>query len=219
MASPVDCWDKKDLIDIYRSEVDIDAEIMDTTRFTNNLSFGMEYDKYISPSLSSHTAADYLQSDATKVQYPLDIRLSSTVYTHVTTLSLCKYKLSFINCRWCRGKAHDHGSDLLVWMIDSGMSLHFTYNIGDFMEYQPMVISIPIWTANNITYVTRLGTVIIPVLTNKGHPYTVHLYSIYHIWDIISQLLSMGTFLLDNLMVYGDAKSITFLQNTGKEFL
>ena len=29
----------------------------------------------------------------------------------------------------------------------------------------------------------------------------------------------MGTFLLDNLMVHGDAKSITFLWNTGKEFL
>ena len=97
MASPVDCWDKKNLIDIYRSEVDIDAEIVDTTRFTNNLSFGMEYDKYISPSLSSHTAADYLLFNAAKVQYPLDIGLSSVVHAHVTTLLLCKHQLSFVN--------------------------------------------------------------------------------------------------------------------------
>ena len=81
-----------------------------------------------------------------------------------------------------------------------------------------MVTPIPIQTGNNITYVTRLGTVIIPVLTDKGHPYIVHLYPVYHIPDITSQLLSMGTFLLDNLTVCGNAKSITFLQNTRKEF-
>ena len=99
MVPPTDCWDEEDLINIYGSDADINTEIVDAAGLTNNLSFIMDYDKYISPFLSSHTAADYLQSDATKVQYPLDIRLSSTVYTHVTTLSLCKYKLSFINCR------------------------------------------------------------------------------------------------------------------------
>ena len=76
-------------------------------------------------------------------------------------------------------------------MIDSGTSLHFTYEIGDFAEYQLMVTPIPIQTANNITYVTGLSTIIIPVLTNKGHPYTVYLYLIYHILDITFQLLSM----------------------------
>ena len=79
------------------------------------------------------------------------------------------------------------------------------------MEYQPMVILIPIQTANNITYVTGLSTIIIPVLTNKGHPYTVCLYLGYYIPDITSQLLSMETFLLDDLMVHGNAKSIIFL--------
>ena len=54
---------------------------------------------------------------------------------------------------------------------------------------------------------------------NKGCPYTVHLYLVYHIPDITSQLLSMGTFLLDDLMVHDDIKSITFLWNTRKEFL
>ena len=99
------------------------------------------------------------------------------------------------------------------------MSLHFTYEIGDFMEYQPIVTLIPIQTANNITYVTGLSTIIIPVLTDKGHPYIVHLYLIYHIPNITSQLLSMETFLLDDLMIHGNAKSISFLWNTGKEFL
>ena len=95
--------------------------------------------------------------------------------------------------------------------MDSGMSLHFTYEIGDFTEYQPMVIPIQIWTVNNITYVTRLDTIIIPVLTNKGYPYIVYLYPVYHISDITPWLLSMGAFLLDDLMVCGNAKSITFL--------
>ena len=104
-------------------------------------------------------------------------------------------------------------------MIDFGVSLYFTYEIDDFIEYQPMVTPIPIWTANNITYVTGLSTIIIPVLTDKGHSYTVCLYLVYHILDITSQLLSMGTSLLNNLTVHGNAKSITFLQNTGKEFL
>ena len=92
------CWDKEDLIDICGSEVDINTEIVDATKLTDNLSFRMDYDKYISSSLSLHTAADYLQSNAAKVQYPLDIRLSSVVHAHVTTLLLCKHKLSFVNC-------------------------------------------------------------------------------------------------------------------------
>ena len=71
-------------------------------------------------------------------------------------------------------------------MIDFTASLHFTYDISDFMEYQPMVILIQIWTVNNITYVTGLDTIIIPVLTDKSHPYTVHLYLVYHIPDITS---------------------------------
>ena len=99
MAPPTDCWDKKDLINIYGSKVDIDTEIADATRLTDKLSFGMDYDKYVSPSLSLHTAADYLLSDAAKVQYILELGLSSVVHTHVTTLSLCKHKLSFVNCR------------------------------------------------------------------------------------------------------------------------
>ena len=174
------------MIDIYRSEADINAEIGDATELTNNLSFRMDYDKYVSPSLLLHTAADYLLSDAAKVQYPLDIGLSSVVHAHVTTFLLCKHKLSLVNCGQCKGKAHDHENDLPVWMIDSSMSLHFTYDIRDFMEYQSMVIPIPIQTANNITYVTRLSTVIIPVLINKSCPYTMHLYLVYHILDITS---------------------------------
>ena len=96
MAPPADCWDKKDLIN--GSEVDIDIEIADAARLTDNLSFRMDYDKYVSPSLLSHTAADYLLSDVAKAQYPLDIGLSSVVHVHVTTLLLYKHKLSFVNC-------------------------------------------------------------------------------------------------------------------------
>ena len=99
MAPPANCWDEEDLIDIYGSKVDIDTEIVNTARLTDNLSFGMDYNKYVSPSLLPHIAADYLLSNAAKVQYPLDIGLSSIVHVHVTTLLLCKHKLSFINCK------------------------------------------------------------------------------------------------------------------------
>ena len=174
MAPPTNCWDKEDLIDIYGSKADINTEIANATRLTNNLSFGMDYNKYVSPSLSSHTATDYLLSDAAKVQYPLDIRLSSVVHVHVTTFLLCKYKLSFINCRQCKRKAHNHESDPPVWMIDSGTSLHLTSDIGDFVDYQPMVTPVLIQTANNIVYVIRLSTVIIPVLTDKNRLMTSH---------------------------------------------
>ena len=154
-----------------------------------------------------------------KVLDQLQIYLSSVVHAYVTTLLLCKYWLSFVNCRWCKGKAYDYESDPPVWMIDSGTSLHFTYDIRDFAEYQPLVIPIPIWTTNNITYVTGLSTIMILVLTDKGCPYTICLYPVYHILDTTSWLLPMGIFLLDNLMVCGNTKSITFLWNTGKEFL
>ena len=98
MVPSTDCWNKDDLIDIYGSKVDIDAEIANAVGLSNNLSFGIDYNKYVSLSLSLHKAADYLLSNAAKVQYPLDIGLSSVVHMHVTTLSLCKHWLSFINC-------------------------------------------------------------------------------------------------------------------------
>ena len=82
-----------------------------------------------------------------------------------------------------------------------------------------MVNPIPIQIVNNIIYITGLGTIIIPVLIDKDHLYTVCLYPVYHILDITSQLLTMGTYLLDNLTVNGDAKSITFLWNTREEFV
>ena len=144
------------MIDIYRSKTDIYTEIVDAARLTNNLSFRMDYNKYVSSSLLLHTAADYLLSSAAKAQYPLDIGLSSVIHAHVTTLLLCKHKLSFVNCGQYKGKAHNHENDPPVWMIDSGAFLHFTYEIRDFTEYQPMVTPIPIWTANNITYVTSV---------------------------------------------------------------
>ena len=131
MVPPTNCWNEEDLIDIYGPKVDINTAIVDAAGLTDNLSLRMDYDKYVSSSLSSHTAADYLLSDAAKAQYPLDIRLSSVVHMHVTTLLLYKHKLSFVNCKWCKGKAHDHENDLPVWMIDSGASLHFTYDISD----------------------------------------------------------------------------------------
>ena len=98
MVPPADCWDEEDLINIYGSKVDIDVEIVDAARLTDNLSFGIDYDKYVSSSLLLHTAADYLLLNAAKAQYPLDIRLSSIVHVHVTTLLLYKHKLSFVNC-------------------------------------------------------------------------------------------------------------------------
>ena len=66
MVPAADYWDEEDLIDIYRSEVDINAEITDTARLTDNLSFGMDYNKYVSPFLSSHIATNYLLSNAAK---------------------------------------------------------------------------------------------------------------------------------------------------------
>ena len=99
MVPPADCWDEEDLINIYGSKVDIDVEIVDAARLTDNLSFGIDYDKYVSSSLLLHTAADYLLLNAAKAQYPLDIRLSSVVHAYVTTLLLYNHKLSFVNCR------------------------------------------------------------------------------------------------------------------------
>ena len=98
MVPPANCWDEEDLINIYMSEADINIETVDAAGLTDNSSFGMDYNKYVSLFLSSHTAVDYLLSNAAKAQYPLDIRLSSVVHAHVTTLLLCKHKLSFINC-------------------------------------------------------------------------------------------------------------------------
>ena len=56
--------------------------------------------------------------------------------------------------------------DKTLWMLDSGASRHFTFNINDFVVYEAIPEKIQVLTATTTTNIIGVGTVIIN--TNQG---------------------------------------------------
>jgi len=98
------------------------------------------------------------------------------------------------------------------WILDSGASRHFTYDINDFVEYET-ITSTPVRTATSYTSIIGKGTVI---LTVNGT--TVRISPVYHIPDLTSRLLSLGQFLKSGLHSRGSAREIS-LQEEENIFL
>ena len=74
-----------------------------------------------------------------------------------------------------------------------------------------------IQTANNVAKVEEAGTVFVThtvqLWNGKAYETTTHLQSIYYLNGLNTHLLSMGEFLLDNQLVIGDHRQLTFLKN------
>jgi hypothetical protein len=99
-----------------------------------------------------------------------------------------------------------------VWMLDSGASRHFTFDINDFVEYEATE-SIPLRTATSFTTIVGKGTVIL-YINEKA----VRLSPLYHVPDISHRLLSLGQFLKSRLFSRGSAREIS-LYEEDVEFL
>ena len=100
------------------------------------------------------------------------------------------------------------------WMLDSGASMHFTNNMNNFVEYQP-IPPINIKTAINSVSVKGKGTIILG--TEKGE--FVRIYPVYYLEGLSNRLLSLGTFLQNGLYLRGSSHSISLYDNGNKKFL
>jgi hypothetical protein len=81
-------------------------------------------------------------------------------------------------------------TDKTLWMLDSGASRHFTYNINDFVVYEAIPEHIEVLTVTTTTKIVGMGTVIIK--TERG----AHRISpVWYIPELTTRLLSLGQFL------------------------
>ena len=100
------------------------------------------------------------------------------------------------------------------WMLDSGASMHFTNDMNDFVEYQP-IPPISVKTAINSVSVKGKGTIILG--TEKGE--FVRIYPVYYLEGLSNCLLSLGTFLQNGLYSRGSSHSISLYDNGNEKFL
>ena len=100
------------------------------------------------------------------------------------------------------------------WLLDSGASRHFTYDINDFVEYKP-ITPMPLLTANGKAEAIGQGTVIL-VLNDRA----IRINGVLYVPDLTTRLLSLGQFHKSGLHSRGSDRQISLYDvNTKKEFV
>jgi len=93
--------------------------------------------------------------------------------------------------------------NITEWLLNSGASNHFTFNINDFVKYK----AIPTMTATTAVVSTKIigrGTVILQMETK-----TIRVPPVLHAPEINSRLFSLGQFHQSGLISVGGACSIS----------
>ena len=131
-------------------------------------------------------------------------KLSVTPYPHVARNT----PLSCLNMG-------EHNPETEVkWLLDSGASRHFTYDINDFVEYKT-ITPMPLLTANGRAEAIGQGTVIL-VLNDKA----IRINGVLYVPDLTTRLLSLGQFHKSGLHSRGSDRQISLYDvNTKKEFV
>jgi hypothetical protein len=106
--------------------------------------------------------------------------------------SKCKHGKLYIFCGRCKERWTKP-----TWLLDSGASLHFCFDLNDFIEYwkyKPNERTL-VTTAAHMIYVKGEGTVLLKHKVN-GKTVKMCLEHVLHVLQITTRLLSMGQFLL-----------------------
>jgi transposase InsO family protein len=117
---------------------------------------------------------------------------------------VCEHEFVFSQCEQCRDKMST------MWLLDSGASVHFTYDRSDFIEYTPTSDRQPVKTAANTIYIEGKGTVLLrhrlnnKLVTTRVHP-------VFYIPTMGTRLLSLGEFLQQGMRVIGSPRHITLI--------
>ena len=108
---------------------------------------------------------------------------------------------------------HDPETEV-KWLLDSGASRHFTYDIDDFVEYKP-ITPMPLLTANGRAQAIGQGTVIL-VLNDRA----IRINGVLYVPGLTTRLLSLGQFHKSGLHSRGNDRQISLYDvNTKKEFV
>ena len=137
---------------------------------------------------------------------------SPIVFNNCRVNTLATFFNNVINKFVCLTLQDDKGETEAEWMLDSGASRHFTFNINNYINYKTMA-EVLVRTTNSFTKIIGKRTIIITV---DGK--TVRINPVYHIPDLNCRLLSLGQFLRSGLLSRGSACEIS-LHEDENEFL
>ena len=122
--------------------------------------------------------------------------------------SLNRFAFHAQKCEKCKELGHK------AWILDSGASMHFTYKLNDFIEYEPVKDAGFVRTASSASLrIEGRGTILLSHFVEKKGSReitTSRIYPVYYIPGLSAMLLSMGVFLNDNQEVRGNCENITF---------
>ena len=118
----------------------------------------------------------------------------------------CKHDVIFSQCAKCRMKMSS------MWLLDSGASVHFTFNKNDFIEYMSFSESerLPVRTAARQIFVEGSGTVLLQHYID-GSLVTTQIHPVFYIPAMSTCLLSlsMREFLQQGMHVTGNLLQIS----------
>ena len=154
----------------------------------------------------NHTAIKYQQTNyppsfTLSVQKGIKVEDSLDTNTQITMI--------FPSC-------HEIENEIPIeteWMLDSGASSHFTFNINDFVEYE-LIEPVDIQTANSHTSMVGKGTVLF-IMEEE----IIRIYPVLYIPDLNQRILSMGQFLQSGMLTVGTSKVISILEKDQTVFL
>ena len=201
----------------------------DDSDFEEELAYYAGIDNEQVPSLLLHTlnATDDIV-DLTDATTRLRL-LRDSMYDNLNVESQCHHLLSYSSCAKCKGKAPPQSTVKIPktfgdndwskhnwWLMDSGASIHCTSEMSDFIEYENLILPIPVKTASGYASLTGVGAVVIrhPILQADGSHSTnvTRLWPVYYHKLLDGRLLSMGSFIHDGMVVRGDKLHIGIYQ-------
>jgi transposase InsO family protein len=142
-------------------------------------------------------------------------RVDHVLVTSAPNDIYCAHNKDFALCDKCKGKGTRHSTP---WLLDSGASRHYTCDLNDFVLYTSFENTECLKTATSDSWVAGGGTVIIRVPMPNGKTQSITISSVCYVPDLNTHLLSLGTFLQDDMKIEGDKHQIC-LTRQGKMFM
>jgi hypothetical protein len=129
--------------------------------------------------------------------------------TYTLSSLICEHEIEFALCAKCKEKRATSATFGPQWLLDSGASSHFTFDINDFIEYTPLKGNerTAVKTAAHTVYAEGTGAVLITHWENDEEV-TTRLHPVLHISTLHVRLLSMGEFLQHDWVVRGNSQAI-----------
>jgi hypothetical protein len=156
-------------------------ELMDDT---------MNYDGYANGDYNEDGEAEMLAG----FQYEMQVQSSQRVEqnTNNTPLQLDSSSIAEVVIKSCCSCSHECDCEpdkSKEWIIDSGASMHFTYDLDDFIDYEVLPQVEFVKTANSSTHIFGKGTVILVLSTGEK----LRIYPAFYVPDTVGIGVQSGS--------------------------